>query len=387
MFEVALKMLVGNRGKYLGMIMGVFFSSLVITQQSSIFCGLMARTYGFITDTQQPDIWVMDPMVLFVDDLKPVLDTKLTQIRGIQGVQWAVPLYKGILKGRLPGGQLQNTNVIGLDDASLVGAPPEMIKGTISDLRRADSIIVDEVGARGKLAKVPATPTNPGVPLEVGDILELNDHRAVVVGITKVSRTFQSYPVVYTTYSRATTFAPQERKKLTYVLVKAKDGEDLQNVKASIERVTKLKALTKDEFSMSTVWYFLKNTGIPINFGIAIFLGLIVGTAIVGQTFYGFTVDNIKYFGTLKAMGASNFLLLKMLVLQSVVVAVIGYGLGVGVASLFYFVSLKSELAFMLLWQVLAVSASATVIICVLSACVSILKVVYLEPAIVFKGD
>ncbi len=386
MLLIAIKMLLGNRGKYFGMITGVFLAALIITQQSSIFCGLMSRTYGFLSDTIYPDLWVMDPMTQYVDDFKPVIDTKLLQVRGIAGISWAVPLYKGILKARLHDGTLQLTNVIGLDDASLAGGPPLMLQGKLEDLRFADAIIVDEVGANGKFAKPGKNPAEK-IPLKVGDTLEINDKRAVVVGITRVARTFQSNPVVYTTYSRAINFAPTERKKLTYIIAKIKENIEIKNVQNAISKVTGLKALTNEEFSKQTVDYFMRYTGIPINFGIAIVLGFLVGTAIVGQTFYSFTVDNIRYFGTLKAMGASSFLLLKMIVLQALIVGSVGYGLGVGLASLTYFLSLKSELAFKMPWQVPLITAVAVIMISVIAAVLSILKVFFLEPAIVFKGE
>src|SRR6267154_634537 len=136
---VAIKMLVGDRAKYLGIIMGLTFASLLITQQLGIFCGLMARSYGAISDMGLPDVWVMDPKVQFIDDVKPLQDTELYRVRGIQGVAWAVPLYKGLLKARLETGEFQTCNVIGLDDATLIGGPPEMIQGTLADLRRADA--------------------------------------------------------------------------------------------------------------------------------------------------------------------------------------------------------------------------------------------------------
>ena len=104
MFSIALKMLVGNRGKYYGMVVGVFFAALIITQQLSIFVGLMSRTFGFLVDTALPDIWVMDPKVQYIDDSKPLQDTQLLRTRGVEGVEWAVPLYKGQLRARQPDG-------------------------------------------------------------------------------------------------------------------------------------------------------------------------------------------------------------------------------------------------------------------------------------------
>jgi putative ABC transport system permease protein len=386
MIWIGIKMLVGETGRYVAMIAGIFLSALIITQQSSIFTGLMSRTFGLLRDTKLPDLWIMDSKVQFIDDTKPLQDTQLLRVRGISGIDWAMPFYKGSIRARLPNGLFQTCNVIGIDDATLIGGPHTMLKGRLEDLRRADSVIVDEVGAKGKLAAPAKIQGEPKIPLKIGDTLELNDRRAVVVGIANVTRTFQSQPVIYTTYSRATTFAPRERKLLSFILVKAKEGQDLKLLAERIKKETGLNAYTNSDFSWITVNYFLKNTGIPINFGIAIVLGLFVGTAIAGQTFYSFTVDNLKYFGTLKAMGAGTLQLLSMVVVQAVIVGFIGYGLGVGTASLFYFLSLKSELAFRMIWQIPAITAGAVLFVCVFSAILSMVKVFRLEPAIVFKG-
>lgn len=385
---VALRMLVGDRARYIGIVFGITFAAMLITQQVSIFCGLMSRTFGFVSDTGYPDIWVMDPKVQFIDDIKPLQDTRLLRVRGVEGVDWAVPLYKGLIKARLADGTFQTCNVIGLDDASLIGGPPEMVSGRLEDLRRADGVLVDEVGAGDKLAHEERGPGGKIVkrPLRVGDLVELNDRRAVVVGICRVQRTFQSQPVIYTTYSRATLYAPRERKLLSFICVKARPGLSVKALASRIERDTGLAALSAGEFSWRTVTYFMKYTGIPINFGIAVALGFLVGTAIAGQTFYQFTADNIRQFGALKAMGATNPRLLAMIMLQALVVGLIGYGLGVGAASGFAVLGRKSELAFLLLWQTLAVTGVAITLICLLASLLSIRKVMRLEPAIVFKG-
>src|SRR3954471_3649488 len=131
---IALKMLVGDRAKYFGIIMGLTFASLLITQQAAIFVGLMTRTFGAITDLRLPDIWVMDSKVQFIDDIKPLQDTQLLRVRGVEGVEWAVPLYKGLLKARLESGEFQTCNVLGLDDATLIGGPPAVTHGTLADL-------------------------------------------------------------------------------------------------------------------------------------------------------------------------------------------------------------------------------------------------------------
>lgn len=380
---VALKMLVGDRAKYLGIIMGLTFASLLITQQAGIFVGLMSRTYGAITDASGPDVWVMESNVQFIDDVKPMANTELFRIRGVDGVRWAMPMYRGLIKARLDNGNYQSCIITGIDDATLIGGPPTMIKGKLSDLRRADGIIVNDVGANGLLARTGKDGRK--IPVDVGDTLELNDHRAVVVGICKVARTFNSQPVVYTTYNRATTFAPQERKLLSFVLVKAEQGQDVKALCRRIRGATGLAAYTQREFIQLTYDYFMKNTGIPVNFGISVTLGFIVGTAIAGQTFYQFTLENLRHFGALKAMGAGNGLVLRMIALQAFLVGAIGYGLGVGLASAFGFATRNTELSFKLPWWLLLGSFAAVLVICAVSSIFSIWKVLKLEPAVVFK--
>jgi putative ABC transport system permease protein len=245
---------------------------------------------------------------------------------------------------------------------------------------------VDEAAANGKLAKPGATPGSPKQPLTVGDTLELNDNRAVVVGIARTTRTFQSQPVVYTTYSRATRFAPRERKLLSFILAEVQPGLNPEDVAKTIFKQTGLAAYTAPEFKSLTIRYFMRNTGIPINFGMAVGLGFLVGVAIVGQTFFSFIIDNMRYLGILKAMGASNQLLLRMIVLQTMLVGVLGCALGMGLASLTSIISKNSELAFYMPWQIPVVTALATALITLLTTLISLRRVLTLEPGIVFRS-
>ena len=345
----------------------------------------MTRTYGFITDTNQAAIWVMDDKVRYVDDIKPLNITELFRVRGIEGVDWAVPLFKGLVRARQINGEFQQVNLIGIDNATFIGEPPIMLEGKVEDLRMTDAIIVNKEGAENQLAKVNPK-TGEKRPLQVGDTLELNDNRAIVVGIADVTRTFQTQPVVYTTYRRALRYIPFERKNLSYILVQNNPSIPPEKLCERITRLTGLAAYTPAQFESLTVNYFLKRTGIPINFGVAIGLGFIIGVAIAGQTFYNFTLDNLRYFGTFKAMGADNTVLTKMVLLQSFVVGSIGWGLGIGAASIFGIVSAGSQLSFRMPWELYTGSYFAMMLICLFAAFISIKKVRRLEPAIVFKS-
>jgi len=378
MMWIAWKMLIGNRVKYLGIVFGVVFAAVLIAQQASIFCGLMSLTVAQIRDVEGPGIWVMDRHVQYVDDTKPLADTELFRVKGVPGVAWAVRFYKGIARARLPEGNYEQMILLGIDDATLVGGPQGVFLGAMADLRRPDAVIIDDAGYRRIW---------PGEPYRLGRTFEMNDRRAVVVGITRASRTFTSFPIVYTRYSQAVLFAPPERKVLSFVLADAASGIDPAEVCRRIEERTGLQALTREAFLWKTIRYYLRKTGIPVNFGITVLLGFLVGTAIAGQTFYLFTVENIRQYGALKAMGAGNGTILLMVLAQGLQVGLVGYGLGVGLAAVFgWVVRGASRLSFFMPWQVLALTAAAVFVIVLVASLLSIRRVFVVDPAIVFRG-
>jgi putative ABC transport system permease protein len=378
---IALNMLFGDKSKYYAIIFGVSFACFLIAEQSAIFCGIMLRTTSQIRDMQGPDIWVMNPGVRYVDDLKAISDEAVFNVRSVPGVAWAVNLYRGQGQAQLADGHYQGVILMGLDDASLTGAPTHMLAGKLGDLQIADAILVDEAGFQQMW---------PGEPLHVGKVFEMNQRRAVVVGVYRASQTFMTLPIIYTRFSQATLFVPPTPtgRMNPLVLTKVEPGLEPQRVARQIEARTGLKALSSDEFAALTMQYYLQHTGIPINFGTTVALAFLVGTAIAGQTFYLFTIENIKQFGTLKAMGMSDSRIVRMILIQAFVVGGIGYGLGLGLAALFGVVAANRlpVLAFFLPWQVLVLAGVAMIIIMLVASLLSIRRVLLLEPAVVFQG-
>lgn len=379
---VALRMLTGDATKYLGIVFGVAFASLLMGQQMAIFCGLMRNTTSQIRDIAGGDLWVMDESVQFIDDVKPMTEGKLQLVRGVPGVEWAVRLYKGIGRARLADGNYQQMILIGVDEASLTGAPApdRVLVGSVEELRRPDAVMIDEFGWRYLFKDEPFAP---------GRVVEMNDKRAVIVGLCKCNPTFQTFPILYCTYAQAVKFVPQERRTLTFILAKASPGTPAEALCPVIAERTGLKAQTNDQFFWTTIDYYMKRTGIPINFGITVMLGFVVGCAIAGQTFYLFTIENLKQFGSLKAMGVSNARIVGMVMLQGLVVGVVGYGLGIGGAALFGVVFEKfvkdSPPAFYFGWQIPVLTAAAVSVIITLAALMSLKKVLFLEAGVVFR--
>jgi putative ABC transport system permease protein len=377
---VAWKMLTGDRAKYLGTVFGVAFGVLLISQQTSIFVGIISRTASQVIDVREPDFWVMDPYTQNADDIKPLSENDLYRVRGVEGVEWAVRLFKGQARARTETGHFWQSILIGLDDHSLVGAPVKMQQGDLADLRRPDAVIIDEIGYHLLW---------PGEPIRLGRELEMNDRRAVVVGICDVSSPFFTFPVIYTRYSLAMNYVPPQRRQLSFVVGRAAAGYDVPAVVGAIENQTALRAYDKQGFFWRVVGYYLRNTGIPVNFGITILLGFIVGAAIAGQTFYLFTLENLKQFGALKAMGVANRRIIAMVLLQATIVGVVGYCLGIGMTAAFFewTADLNPNLRGLHLWWEIAVGTAATVVVIVfLASMMSLRKVLTLEPAVVFRG-
>ncbi|MFN7020810.1 MAG: ABC transporter permease [Phycisphaerales bacterium] len=385
---VAIKMLTGDRLKYLGLVLGLGFAVMLIVQQSSILVGMAKQTQSFIEETAAAggtDIWVMDPQVYFSEDAKPLQDTALYRVRGIDGVDWAVPMYKGWLKGRLPDGTLLTVIVVGVDEATLIGAPTRVVDGRVEDLRRDRAAFIDAADGATKLLMKRDRTRRP-VALNVGDSVSINDFEVIVRGTYAATPSFFWDPVIYTTYSRALKMAPPERRLMNFVLVKVKPGQSAEEVAARIESATGLEARTNDDFKSLTSGYILEKTGILVNFGLAVGLGFLIGTLIAGQLLYNFTLDNLRHFAALKAMGAGNRTLARMMFVQVGAVGVLGYGLGLGAATLLGWAIVSTGLAFRMTWHIPVFAAGALATILTLAGVLSLARVLRLEPGIVFKS-
>ncbi|MDF3047221.1 MAG: hypothetical protein K0R73_339 [Candidatus Midichloriaceae bacterium] len=379
MLNVALKMLIGDKAKYIGLVFGVTFATLLISQQVSIFIGIMSRTAGSIYAVSEADIWVMDPRVRYIDEVEPMRDVELTNVRSVAGVEWAVPFYKGLTTIRLSDGLTQQVQLIGVDNVSLIGLCATMTMGEPQSILKPQSAIMDSNGFKF---------TWPGQPFTLGKHIELNDSRLIINGICDAPPTFLTFPIVYITYNKAMEVTPPQRNKMPFLLVKAREGQDLQQLKQAIKDRTGLQALTQNEFAWRSINYYLERTGIPINFGITILLGVIIGAAITAQTFYIFVVENLKQFAAMKAIGFTNQQLFKIVFTQASVVYVLGYSLGIGFTAFFFFMTKDAPAlkGFELHWQVMAGTAGLIAVIILSSIIFSLRKVFNLDPALVFRG-
>jgi putative ABC transport system permease protein len=351
----------------------------LLENQTSIFAGILRRTGSQILDVTDAEIWIMDPKTEYFEQTKPLKDSDLTRGRGVAGVEYAVRIFKGTPVARTHEGKFAACILLGLDDATLAGAPRKMLLGSWERLREPESVVIDEAGY---------VLLFPGEPLRLERELEMNDHKVRIVGISNASAPFLSYPVAHTRYTQALSSVGRERTQLSFIGVRARPGTDARELCARIERQTGLRARTTDEFRWDCISYYLANTGIPINFGITITIALIVGTVVAGQTFYLFTIDNLKQFGALKAIGVTHARLVGMILLQAASVGSLGFALGTGLAAGFFELTLRklATRGLVLMWENVVLTAGCIFFVVIVSSVLSVRRVLVLEPASVFRG-
>ena len=380
MVGIALKMLFGDPVKALGLVFGIAFSVLLMTQQGGFFVGLISRSVNIVQDAREAYVWVMDPETETAESPDTLRSIDMAKVRGVRGVEWASPLTRALVTIRTLEGRTESAQMIGVDDASLVGMTDRFILGGRDDLRRPGAIAIDILGY-SKLW--------PDEEPLLGREIEINDRRAVIAAITDARPGFSALIVVNARLSQSALFAPGQGDTPSYVLVGVSPGFTAEAVSAEIRARTGLGAMTRAEFEAASLGYTISSTGIAFSFGIVIALGAIVGIAIVGLTFNMFIGDLTRQFAVLKAIGLSNWRIIGMVLAQALAIGFIGYGLGLWLATSFFegVNQPTSDLkGFYLPWQIAVGVAAATLAISVLATFVSLRRVLALDPATVFRG-
>jgi putative ABC transport system permease protein len=376
---IAWQMLTGDRPKYFGLILAIAFSTFLMSHQMSIFVGLLDRTRSQIEDVEDARIWVMDPKTEYVDEVRALSLQDLYRVRGVEGVEWAVPLLKGVARAKAPGGVFRNAILMGVDDASLVGLPQRFLAGDWEALRAPKTVAIDRVGYQYFFGPPPYT---------IGQELEIGPLVVRVGAVVDASPPFVNLPVVYARFSEARDMAGGGPRQLSFILAKPQPGVSAVELCANISSGTGLKALTREEFGRDTVWYYINNTGIPINFGITISIALLVGALVSGQTFSLFILENLKYFGALKAIGVTSLRIVGMILMQALVVLAIGYSIGISLTALFFELTKDSlELrGFRLIPEVMLIAGGLIFVFVLIATVLSVRRVVVVDPAVVFRG-
>jgi len=372
---IAYKLLFNDRAKFTALLIGITFAVLLMIEMTSLFAGILSRASATVINIGS-SIWVMDPSVQTVANSIPLPDYVLDEVRSIPGVKYAVPLYSGAALLKLKDGSYQAANVVGLDDTSLVGRP-NLVSGNIEDIFAENAFIAIQDSEFSKLE-------NPAI----GTTFELNDHRGVIVGIAHVvSSGLFGVPTLYTTYNRALQYLPNTRFTISYLLVEPKSPADVRQIEAQVRKAGYL-ALTKEEFISKISKFYMYQTGIGVNMLFMTVISFIIGLSISGQTFYSFVLENIDKFGALKAIGAKGRELVAMILFQASLVALIGYGIGVGLCAAAIWLArlYLPDYAAVITYLNLGLAFVMVVLIAAISSYFGVRQVLKIEPFDIFRG-
>lgn len=353
---------------------GIVFAVVLSAIQLGLFVGFQRATADVIRHAGA-DVWVRSRGVTHLESAVAFSERKLYDVRTTPGVAEAQKHIVRFGQWKKPDGGDEGVMIIGVDLAGTMARPWNLVAGTVAALDEPDAVIVDELYL-GKL----------GIS-GVGDVAEVNGRRVRVAGLTRGIRTFTTAPPVFTSFKRGLDYARMTEDQTLYLLVRTAPGADPREVAAAIEsRVTDVTAEATADWRASQEFYWMFGTGAGITVLIAAALGLLVGVVVVAQTIYSATVDHIREYGTLKAMGATNAYLYRVILQQAAISAVAGFGIGIAIALAVSRASLAGTTAIIVEPPLVAALFALTLGMCLLASVVSIHKVTRLDPALVFKG-
>jgi putative ABC transport system permease protein len=373
--KLAYKLLVNDRPKFAALLVGITFAVFLMIQMTSMFAGILSKASATIINVGAR-VWVMDRAVNTPANSIPMPDYVLDAVRSISGVKYAVPLYSGVALVRLRSGAYQAVTVLGLDDTSLFGHP-ELVEGHIEDIYAENGFLVVKDEEFRKLE-------DP----KLGTDFEINDHRAVVVGIARVTASgLFGMPTLYTTFNRAIQYIPSMRYTISYILLEPKDDAAVPFIKQEVSRLG-YDALTNREFSARTTAFYMYQTGLGINILLMTATSFLVGLSISGQTFYTFVMENLDKFGALKAIGAKGRVLVSMILFQATFTALAGYGLGIGLCAILIAIAKLRlpDYAAMITFPNIGLAFAMVLLIAAVSSYTAVRKVLRIEPFDIFRG-
>lgn len=374
MASIALNNLLHDKIRFLVTLIGIAFAVFLIIVQLGVFFGFLATSSNII-DRSGADLWVSCKGLPYVEVGSAFTERKLYKVRSTPGVARAESHIVRFSRVKLPTGGEQGVIIVGLNPDIGLGGPPELTSGQLSDLKLPDSVFVDEF-YRSKL----------GIN-GLGDILEIQNRRARVVGFTRGIRSFTTSPFVFTSFKNALNYIPFLNDNETiYILVKTVPGTNIEDLRQRLmATLSDVDVYTNYEFSWKTRRHFLFTTGAGTSLLVTAFMGLVVGIVIVAMTIYQTTIDHLREYGTLKAIGASNSYIYKVIIKQAIISAILGYSLGLIFSFTLIDLIRKGGPPIVLHWQLIVGMLGVTLLMCIKASLISINKVTRIDPAMVFK--
>jgi len=374
MLRIAVRNLLHDRMRLAAALLGVSFSVVLVTFQVGLLHRFLKNASAIIDHAGAP-IWITSPSVANFEYGALLSEGIYEQARAAPGVARVERLVFTFARFRMPTGSFEGVQLLGLDLNEGSRLPWEFSAGSREELRAPEAIAIDDTD----LLKL-------GHP-RLGEYVEVNDRRAKVVAMTHDHRSLIASPFVFTSLANSYRLASRIKEgEFTYLLVTPRDGADVDEVLAGLRRIPRVDVLTASALARRSQTYWVFRTGAGFAIGFSTVLGFVVGTVIVGQTIYSSTLDRLMEFGTLKAIGAANGHLYRLIVAQALLYAGAGYLLGM--AASFPVARLSGQVGAPILItpELIGGMFVATCVMCVGASFLSIVKVTRLEPGMVFKA-
>lgn len=377
MWNLARKLLLHDRLRFAVAIAGVSVSVMLVLVQVGLYFGFM-NTASSLIDASQADIWVGKKSNESFEFATPFDERAFYKVKSVPGVAHAERVLMNFGQFKLADGGDLGVQIVGIETAPNrrpLLAPWNVIAGDVRRLAEPGAIVLD----RSEYPKLKID--------RIGHTTEISGVRAEVVAMTSDIRSFTTSPIIFTDLRTARSYLPQlGGEPVTYVLVRVADGVSVAEVQARINALPHLAAYTRSEMSSRTRSYWSSRTGVGAGFFTTAVLGIIVGFVVVGQILYSGTLQYIREYGTLKAMGARNGAVVRVILSQAMISAGLGFAVGAPLAMGMRAAMKGANLTVALSPELYAATAAITIVMCAFAALLSIVKVLRLDPASVFKA-
>jgi putative ABC transport system permease protein len=372
--DLATKTLLHDKLRFFITVSGVAFAVTLVFVQVGLFLGLLDNA-SIAIEHIDADLWVTSHNVANVDFSHTFPETYVKRVRSIEGVARADNLIVWFMNIALPTGAIEGTEIYALEDFTKWNMPWNVTEGDLRDLRRGNYFFLD------------ASATKRYGPFSVGEYREILGRRLKIIGRTVDAKSFTTTPLSFIDYRLAQSLNPSDlRGNTTYILVKLAPGADIGRVRAEIRhRLPYNDVFTRDEWARRSRTYWVDSTGLGLNMYLTVFLGCLVGIVVVAQTLYTSTMEHIREFGTVKAIGGSNREIYAILGKQAAIAAVVGFALGALQAYAIRPLIYKIDLKLVIPTQLSVAVFAGSVVLCLAAAMISFRKVAKIDPALVFR--
>jgi putative ABC transport system permease protein len=372
--DLATRSLLHDKLRFFITVSGVAFAVTLVFVQVGLFLGLMDNA-SLTIDQIDADLWVTSRNTPNVDFAHTFPETYIKRVRSVPGVARADNLIVWFMNASLPTGAVEGTEVYALENFAAWSFPRGVVEGNLADLRRGPYMVLDDSAKKrwGAFA--------------VGEHREVLGRRLKIIGRTVDAKSFTTTPLTFMDYRLAQSLNESDlRGNTTYILVKLAPGADAGAVRAEIQRRLPYNDVyTSREWAKRSRSYWIDSTGLGLNMYITVFLGCLVGIVVVAQTLYTSTMEHIREFGTVKAIGGGNGEIYKILGKQATIAAVAGFALGALQAFALRPLMAKIDLKLIIPNQLFVAVLAGAIILCLAAAILSFRKVASIDPALVFR--